>query len=313
VRTDVSTVGRTARRAAAGLLLWLGLALAGLAQPLQPVPPLTGRVVDLTATLDAAQKQALEAELQAIEQRKGSQVAILIVATTQPEAIEQFGIRVAEAWKLGRGEVDGKRVDDGVLLLVAKDDRKVRIEVGYGLEGAIPDAYARRIIAETIAPRFRQGDFAGGLQAAVADIGRLIEGEPLPPVWSGPAGQHEAEPANWLAILLGVFVIAVFVRQLFGRLFGSTLGGAVGGAAAWILGAPLLLAVIGGFLLFLVLLSISGGGMGQVGRHTWRSGPGGFPGGFGGGGFGSGGGFGGGGGFRGGGGGFGGGGASGDW
>ena len=298
----------TGFRAVAALLLWLGLALSGLAQTLQPVPPLTGRVVDLTATLTAAQKQALEGELQAIEQRKGSQVAILIVATTQPEAIEQFGIRVAEAWKLGRGEVDGKRVDDGVLLLVAKDDRKVRIEVGYGLEGAIPDAYARRIIAEAIAPRFRQGDFAGGLQSAVADIGRLIEGEPLPPAWSGAADKRDAEPANWLAILLGAFVVAVFVRQRFGRLFGSTLGGTLGGAAAWVLGAPLLLAAIGGFLLFLVLLSISGGGMGQVGRHTWRSGPGGFPGGFGGGG-----GLGGGGGFRGGGGGFGGGGASGGW
>ncbi|RPH62562.1 MAG: YgcG family protein, partial [Burkholderiales bacterium] len=144
-------------RAAGGLLLWLGVALGGAAQALQPVPPLTGRVVDLTGTLAAPQQQALEAELEALERRKGSQLAILMVATTQPEAIEQFGIRVVEAWKLGRAEVDGKRVDDGALLLVAKDDRKVRIEVGYGLEGAIPDAYARRIIAETIAPRFRQG------------------------------------------------------------------------------------------------------------------------------------------------------------
>ncbi len=300
----------TGLRSVAALLLWLGLALNGLAQPLQPVPPLTGRVVDLTATLDAAQKQALDAELEAIERRKGSQAAILLVATTQPETIEQFGIRVVEAWKLGRGEVGGKRVDDGVLLLVAKDDRKVRIEVGYGLEGAIPDARARRIIAETIAPHFRQGDFAGGLQAAVADIGRLIDGEPLPPAWSEPAGQREAEPANWLAIVLGVFLVAMFLRQLFGRLFGSTLGGALGGTAAWLLGAPLLLAALGGLLLFLLLLSISGGTMGQVGRHTWRSGPGGFPGGFGGGGGGFGGGSGG---FRGGGGGFGGGGASGGW
>ncbi|HRA79124.1 MAG TPA: TPM domain-containing protein, partial [Burkholderiaceae bacterium] len=122
-------------RAAAGLLLWLGVALAGAAQTLQPVPPLTDRVVDLTGTLAAPQKQALEAELEALERRKGAQLAILMVATTQPEAIEQYGIRVVEAWKLGRREVDGKRVDDGVLLLVARDDRKVRIEVGYGLEG----------------------------------------------------------------------------------------------------------------------------------------------------------------------------------
>jgi uncharacterized protein len=297
-------------RVATALLLWLGLALAGLAQTLQPVPPLTGRVVDLTGTLAPAQKQALESQLEAIERRKGSQVAILVVATTQPEAIEQFGIRVVEAWKLGRGEVDGKRVDDGVLLLVAKDDRKVRIEVGYGLEGAIPDAYARRIIAETIAPHFRQGDYAGGLQAAVADVGRLIEGEPLPPAWSQPTGQGDGGADNWLAIVLAVFIVAVVVRQVLGRVLGSTVGGALGGATAWVLGAPLLLAGIGGFLLFLMLLSMSGGSMGRVGRHTWRSGPGGFPGGFGGGGGGFGGG---GGGFRGGGGGFGGGGASGGW
>lgn len=297
-------------RVATALLLWLGLALAGAAQTLQPVPPLTGRVVDLTGTLAPAQKQALEGQLEAIERRKGSQVAILIVATTQPEAIEQFSIRVVEAWKLGRAEVDGKRVDDGVLLLVAKDDRKVRIEVGYGLEGAIPDAYARRIIAETIAPHFRQGDFAGGLQAAVADVGRLIEGEPLPRAWSEPTGQGNGGADNWLAIVLAVFVVAVVIRQVLGRVLGSTVGGALGGATAWVLGAPLLLAGIGGLLLFLMLLSMSGGSMGQVGRHTWRSGPGGFPGGFGGGGGGFGGG---GGGFRGGGGGFGGGGASGGW
>ncbi len=297
-------------RVATALLLWLGVALAGVAQTLQPVPPLTGRVVDLTGTLAPAQKQALEVQLEAIERRKGSQVAILVVATTQPEAIEQFSIRVVEAWKLGRAEVDGKRVDDGVLLLVAKDDRKVRIEVGYGLEGAIPDAYARRIIAETIAPHFRQGDFAGGLQAAVADVGRLIEGEPLPPAWSEPTGQGNGGADNWLAIVLGVFIVAVVIRQVLGRVLGSTVGGTLGGATAWVLGAPLLLAGIGGFLLFLMLLSMSGGSMGRVGRHTWRSGPGGFPGGFGGGGGGFGGG---GGGFRGGGGGFGGGGASGGW
>ena len=303
----------TSLRAAAGLLLWLGVALAGAAQTLQPVPPLTDRVVDLTGTLAAPQKQALEAELEALERRKGAQLAILMVATTQPEAIEQYGIRVVEAWKLGRREVDGKRVDDGVLLLVARDDRKVRIEVGYGLEGAIPDAYARRIIAETIAPRFRQGDFSGGLQAAVSDLARLIEGESLPPAWSGPGAQRDGESGDWLAYVLGVFVVAMVIRQLFGRVFGSTLGSAFGGTAAWALGAPLLLAGAGAVLLFLMLLSMSSGSMSRVGRHTWRSGPGGFPGGFGGGGFAGGGGFGGSGGFRGGGGGFGGGGASGGW
>lgn len=296
-------------RAAAGLLLWLGVALGGAAQALLPVPPLGGRVVDLTGTLVATQRQALEAELEALERRKGAQLAILIVATTQPEAIEQFSLRVVEDWKLGRGEVDGRRVDDGVLLLVAKDDRRVRIEVGYGLEGAIPDAYARRIIAETIAPRFRQGDFAGGLQAAVADLATLIDGESLPPAWADADAHGGDESGDWLAFLLGVFVIAIVIRQWFGRVIGSTLGGTFGGIAAWTLGASLLLAGVAGVVLFLLLLSMStGGSMGRVGRHTWRSGPGGFPGGFGGGG-----GFGRGGGFGGRGGGFGGGGASGGW
>src|SRR5690606_24081481 len=128
--------------------------------------------------------------------------------------IEQYGIRVVEAWKLGRRDVDGKRVDDGVLLLVARDDRKVRIEVGYGLEGAIPDAYARRVIAEPIAPRVRQGDFSGGLQAAVSDLARLIDGESLPPAWSGPGAQRDGESGDWLAYVLGVFVVAMVIRQL---------------------------------------------------------------------------------------------------
>ncbi len=290
------------------LALWLGLVLAVAAQSLQPVPPLSGRVNDLTGTLDAAQKQALESELAALEQRKGSQLVVLMVATTQPEAIEQYSMRVAEAWKIGRGTVDGKQVDDGVLLLVAKDDRKVRIEVGYGLEGAIPDAYARRIIAEAIAPHFRRGDFAGGLQAGVADLVTLIDGESLPPARPDSQRQGEGGSVDWLALLLGVFVLATIVRQVLGRVPGSLVGGALGGAAAWVFGASAILAGFGGLFLFLILLSMSGTGasMGQVGRHTWRSGPGGLGGGFGGG-------RGGGGGFGGGGGGFGGGGASGGW
>src|SRR5690606_11837916 len=176
-------------RAAAGLALVpllavialvMAFAPAGaLGQDLQPVPPLAARVTDLTGTLAPAQVQALEGALADIEQRKGAQVAILMVPTTRPEAIEQYGIRVAEAWKLGRGREVAQRatgdpnapaVDDGVLLLVAKDDRRVRIEVGYGLEGAIPDGIARRIIDESITPRFRREDYFGGLQAAVQDL-----------------------------------------------------------------------------------------------------------------------------------------------
>ncbi len=304
--------------AAAFLLALFALLVASppaFAQDFVPVPPLQGRVNDLTGTLAPPQLQALEAELAALEQREGSQIVILIVPTTRPEAIEQYGIRVADEWKIGRGTVDGRAVDDGVLILVAKDDRRVRIEVGYGLEGAIPDAYARRIIDESIAPRFRQGDYAGGLQAAVADLARLIEGEALPPAWSGDArgAPSRQQGTDWVALLMGAFVVGVIVRSIFGRVLGSLLGGALGGASAWIGGATALLAGAGGLLLFLVLLTMfsTGAPMGRTGRHTWRSGPGGFPGGWGGG-WGGGGGLGGGG-FRGGGGGFGGGGASGGW
>ena len=150
------------------------------------VPPLKARVTDLTGTLSPSQRDTLERELQAFESRKGSQIAVLIVPTTRPEAIEQYSLRVAEAWKLGR-----KGADDGVLLLVAKDDRELRIEVGYGLEGVIPDAVAKRVVSEIIIPFFKQGDFYGGIHAGVVRLIRLVDGEPLPPPqardnsWSG--------------------------------------------------------------------------------------------------------------------------------
>lgn len=306
--------GGRVRRAFAAAVLALGslaFAAPALAQDLVAVPPLQGRVNDLTGTLDAQQRQSLDDELAALVQRKGSQIAILIVPSTQPEPIEQYSLRVAEAWKIGRGKLDGTSVDDGVLIVVARDDRRVRIEVGYGLEGAIPDAYARRIIDQAIAPRFRQGDYAGGLQAGVADLVRLIDGEALPPPRAVGENGAAAPPqgADWLALLMVAFVVGLVLRSIFGRVFGSALGGALGGVAAWASGAAALLAGIGGFFLFLVLLAMfsTGAPIGRTGAHTWRSGPGGFPGGR------RGGGFGGGGGFRGGGGGFGGGGASGGW
>ena len=162
--------------------LWLLLAsfLLGTAQAEVAIPPLKQRVTDLTSTLDASQLQTLETKLAAFEKAKGSQIAVLVLPTTQPEVIEQFAIRVVEVWKLGR-----KGVDDGVLLLVAKDDRKLRIEVGYGLEGALNDATAKRIVAEVISPAFKQGDFYGGIDAGVTSIIKVIEGEPLPPpcIW----------------------------------------------------------------------------------------------------------------------------------
>jgi uncharacterized protein len=287
-----------------GLLATAAPLRAG-AQDLAQVPALSARVTDLTGTLEAAQRSDLEQRLAAIEARKGAQVAILMVPTTAPEAIEQYAIRVAEAWKLGRAKVDGKAVDDGVLVVVAKDDRKVRIEVGYGLEGAIPDALAKRIIAETIVPGFREGRFFDGLAGAVDDLGRLIDGEALPPPKADGGGSSSDD---WVPTLMMVVVIGFVATAVLGKILGASAGGVGAVIASIFHGAPLLLGLVLGlvaFVLFLVFAS-TGGGLRPGGRgrgSVWTSG-----GGFGGGGFG-----GGGGGFSGGGGGFGGGGASGSW
>jgi uncharacterized protein len=277
-------------------------ALAAGAQSLQPVPELAARVTDLTGTLTAADRTGLEDKLAAFEARKGAQIAVLVVPTTQPEAIEQYSIRVADAWKLGR-----EAPDDGALLLVAMQDRALRIEVGRGLEGALTDLVANRIIDETITPRFREGDFAGGISAGVDRMIAVVDGEPLPE----PEAHWSEGPqriAGILPLLFGiVFVGSAVLRSLFGRAFGALATGGVAGGVAWfvtqLLGLSLGVGVAA--LLFSLMLGLGGGG-------RWSSGPrhGGWsPGGWGGGGFRSGGG----GGFRGGGGSFGGGGASGRW
>ncbi|WP_310492611.1 TPM domain-containing protein [Dechloromonas sp.] len=255
------------------------------------LPALTERVNDLTGTLSAEDRAGLTASLVLLEKDKGAQIAIVLLPTTQPESIEQFGIRLAEAWKIGR-----KGVDDGVIVIVAKDDRRMRIEVGYGLEGAIPDAIAKRIVAEQMAPRFREGDFAGGLRATVATLDKVIRGEPLPApaVHTAPSG---ADSGDALTFLLIVFFMAGVIRSMFG-LLGSLAVSGVAGWLAWTLFTSLGLA--GGAALVAFALSFI-----RLGRGGWQSG-GGFPGGFGGGSSG-------GGGFSGGGGGFGGGGASGNW
>ena len=264
------------------------------------VPPLKARVTDLTGTLAPSQRDALERELQAFERRKGSQIAVLIVPTTQPEEIEQYSLRVAEVWKLGR-----KGVDDGVLLLVARDDRALRIEVGYGLEGVIPDAVAKRIISEIMIPYFKQGDFYGGIQAGVSRLIRLIDGEPLPP--------PQARDSSWSGILdyAPFIIVAAFVgggilRALFGRLIGGSVAGGVTGLLIWFLAGSALMALIAGIVVFVLVLAAGV----QLGSSRYGGWPGGGYGGGYGGGWNSGGG---GGGFGGGGGGFGGGGASGKW
>ena len=276
------------------------------AQPLAAVPPLTARVTDLTGTLTADQAASLEAKLSAFEQSKGSQVAVLIVPTTQPEEIEQYSIRVVEQWKLGR-----KKVDDGVIVVVALNDRKVRIEVGYGLEGALPDATANRIIQGDIVPQFRRGDYYGGISTGVDRILRVIEGEPLPEPELNPPSRGVPGLFNLLPFLL-IFALVggSILRRFLGRVGGAIATGGVVGLLTWLLLGILGIAALAGFVAF--MFSIGGGSGGSGGGNGWSSrghgGGLGFPGGFGGGG-----GFGRGGGFSGGGGGFGGGGASGGW
>lgn len=284
-------------------VLAVGALLFGTGLPARadvPVPPLATRITDLTGTLSSNQQAQLDQKLRAFEARKGSQIAVLIVPTTQPETIEQYSIRVVDKWKLGR-----KGVDDGALLLVAKDDHEVRIEVGYGLEGILPDAIANRIIRETIVPFFRHGDYFGGIQAGLDRMMRVIDGEPLPPpsqrdtAWSGLQ--------NFLPVgLVLVFVAAGILRAIFGRLGGAIVTAGITGFVFWLIVSSILGSLFVGLVAFLFALA-----SGQRIGYGPFGGFGGFGGigGFGGGGFGGSGG----GGFSGGGGGFGGGGASGRW
>ena len=250
---------------AALLLLALPWAAADV-----PVPPLKARVTDLTGTLDAGQRAALEQKLADLEARKGSQIAVLVVESTRPETVEQYAVRVFERWKLGR-----KGVDDGVLLLVAKNDRQLHIEVGYGLEGAIPDAIAKRIIEQDIVPLFKQGNFNGGINAGTDRLGKLIEGESMP-----PPKRSAAPGSGWSTETLFIgFVILAMASQLLHALLGRFLGAGVAGAAAGIIGyvlAGLAAAMIIGLIAFVISLF-----MGATGRQGggWSSGGGSWSGG----------------------------------
>lgn len=301
---------RFARVCSVLLLVWAALLPWQVSAEIA-VPALSGRVIDQTKTLTPEQLRALDQKLREIEARKGSQVAVLMVPTTKPEEIEQYAIRVADKWKLGR-----KKVDDGVILLIAKNDRAVRIEVGYGLEGALTDAMSKRIIDGAIIPRFKQQDFYGGILSGVDQIGRVIDGEILPaPV---PARQLVADQEGTLSSLSVLFVIALvlggFLRSILGRGLGAGVTAVAVSIIGWFIAGALLTAILGGVIAFIVTLL--GGGLGGLGSGYYGGGGAGrgsgrssSHGGFGGG---SGGGFGGGG-FGGGGGGFGGGGASGRW
>src|SRR2546426_6949537 len=291
---------RVVRVAAGAIFLLAGLALAA---DEVAVPPLKARVTDLTGTLTAAQIQTLEGRLRDFERRKGSQIAVLILPSTQPETIEEYSIRVADAWKIGRA-----RVDDGVILVVAKDDRKLRVEVGRGLEGAIPDAVAKRVVSDVIAPHFRSGDFYGGVAAGTDALMKLIEGEGLPAPRSGVIIDGVHRPIDFQTIFL-LFFALVLTGAIFGRLFGRVIGagisGGIVGAIVWLAAGVLAFAVIGGLIGFVIALVNGTGsrrGGGASGAGGGWSGGGGFGGGFSGGG-----------GVSGGGGGFSGGGASGSW
>ncbi len=270
------------------------------------IPPLKAHVTDLTATLSTRETMHLEQKLATFEKAKGSQIAVLIVPTVQPETIEQYSMRVAEAWQLGR-----KGVDDGILLLIAKNDRALRIEVGYGLEGAVPDAMAKRIIAEIITPRFKQGHFAEGIDAGIEAIIKLIQGEPLPLPKNMHSGADTAEThtplESFISILIGSIVLGRVLQVFLGRLIGATITGLGVGFIGWLSFSSIAAAALIAVVVFVINLFLSGGsGYYRSGRSGWsdhgyyRSS-----------GFDRGGGFGGG--FGGGGGGFGGGGASGRW
>jgi uncharacterized protein len=305
-----------------GAILALALVVlsfaAALAQPagwetgtdgLKPIPALSARVTDLTGTLSAAERSTLEAKLGDWERETGNQLAVLLVPSTQPEPIEAYSIRVADAWKIGR-----KGQDNGAILVVAKDDRKLRLEVGYGFEGVLTDATSRRIIAETITPLFRQGQFAAGINAGVDRImGVVGKGQPLPPP---KERTNRGRGFSLETLLVLVFVVVPILggvlRRIFGKFFGATIGAGLVGAGAWIVAGSILIGVAAAVVSWIVLLFIGmggGGGLSSGGRRgSWGGGPwiGGGWGGGRGGGFG-------GGGWSGGGGGFGGGGASGGW
>jgi len=260
------------------LLLAFLLAFAFAAAADVAVPPLTGRVVDQTGTLSAGDIASLTSRLRDFEDRKGSQIAVLIVPTTQPETIEQFSIRVAEAWKVGR-----KKIDDGAILVIAKNDRHLRIEVGYGLEGSLTDATSRRIIDEDITPKFRSGDFAGGISAGVDHMMRVVEGEqlpaPEPPHWQSPRLADYVDPFNPV-VLVGVLIFGGFLRRLLGRLLGSVATGGLVGFLTWLFIGSLPASVFLGVFVFLFFgfiadaLTLAGSG-GYVRGGRWSGGGGG--------------------------------------
>lgn len=278
------TIRATSSRVVGVLLLAGMLAWAALAAAQVPVPPLTGHVTDQTGTLNAGQKATLEQALTEFEARKGAQLAVLMIASTAPEEIEQYSMRVAEQWKLGR-----KKVDVGAILVIAKDDRALRIEVGYGLEGALNDLTSKRIISEVILPRFKQQDFYGGITAGVGQIIRVIDGEALPP----PRGRDSPVQSDLQrygpVLFIVAFALGSVLRRAIGKVGGAVVTGGVVGVVAWFIAGALSIALISA-IAALVFTLVGGGrvmlGLGGLygGGGRGRGGFGGGGGGFGGGG-----------------------------
>lgn len=274
MRDAAPTAGRL-RRAILSIAVLLAVLVAGvLAHAQVPVPKLQSRVTDLTNTLSAEQRQALETRLAEFEARKGAQIAVLLVPTTQPEPIEQYARRVLDEWKLGR-----KGIDDGALLLVAMKDRKLRIETQYGLEGPLPDAIAKRIIDEIVVPRFKQQDFYGGISAGIERMIAVVEGEPLPePAKVSPRGGEGGYDVGGL-LMLGfalVFVIGAFLRSMIGRVGGAAATAGIGGAIAWFVIGSAIAAVAIIAVLFLLSLFVNFAGLSRAGSgrsRGWGGGP----------------------------------------
>lgn len=293
----------------AAILFALTSLLAWAQQGLQVIPP-AAPVVDATLTLTASQKGQIEQQLRAFKARKGAEISVIIIPTTQPETIEQYAIRLRDTWKAGRA-----KIDDAAQLVIAKNDRKLRIEVGYGLEGALTDATAKRIISEVITPQFKHGDFAAGIQAGVDKILSVVEGEALPPPQPEYGGGNDSGGANIgflpIALMVALFAGGI-LRSMFGRMLGAALTGGLTGFVGYLITGTLLVGVFAGFLAFMLNLFAGLFSPGSAWTNHRRGGGGGYGGGFPSGG-GSWGGGGGGGSWGGGGGGGGGGGASGDW
>ncbi|WP_371868737.1 TPM domain-containing protein [Pseudoduganella ginsengisoli] len=263
------------------LLYWALASIAAGHDGLAPIPPLNSPVTDVAGVLTAAQVARLDADLRAFEARKGSQIAVLIVPTTRPETIDQYAIRVAEQWKLGR-----RKIDDGAILVVAKDDRALRIEVGYGLEGVLNDATAKRIVEDVIVPRLKLNDFEGGIAAAIDSMTRIVEGEPLPAADASRGRYGEGAISQLLPMaLIAALALGSVLRAIFGRITGAAVTGGIVGSAAWLLAGSISAAMLAAILAFTLTLvgasHLAGLYLGHGGgrRGGWGGGGGGFGGG----------------------------------